>query len=164
MRIAEWPTDKKERSDLLFSGIEGKDIEKFPQYYADYATHATTLVERAHPLDLVRHPPDAHETVGAWLAEHAPARADAGWAPWGAGAGMEGRVWSRWRWASTSTCAGGGRGAAVLQSVGTEVKMVRRGCEAASPRGRAGPAIIIPMAEGRATLRISSIETAMAIW
>lgn len=64
------PENSTERSDLLFSGIEGKDIEKFPKYYADYATHAAPLLERARPLSSLRDHLEASSLVDDWLARN----------------------------------------------------------------------------------------------
>jgi len=48
------PDDATERSDLLFSALEGKDIEKFPRYYVEYETAAPDLLQRAQPLSRLR--------------------------------------------------------------------------------------------------------------
>lgn len=74
------PDNKSERSDLLFSGADGKDIELFPKYYADYATHAAPLLARAHPLDTLTKP-EAPELIDAWLRKHNRQRADVVWLP-----------------------------------------------------------------------------------
>jgi hypothetical protein len=44
------PTDAKEKSDLMFSGLAGKDVEKFPKYYVPYAEVADAILARARPL------------------------------------------------------------------------------------------------------------------
>lgn len=74
------PEKSSERSDLLFSGAEGKDIELFPKYYADYATHAAPLLARAHPLDTLTKS-EAPELIDAWLQKHNRQRADVVWLP-----------------------------------------------------------------------------------
>lgn len=74
------PEKTSERNDLLFSGIDGKDIEKFPKYYADYATHAAPLLERAHPLDALRDRPGAPPLIDHWLARNRQAT-DVAWLP-----------------------------------------------------------------------------------
>jgi len=47
---AQSPNDAKDRNDLLFSGIAGKDLEKFPKYYVPYADVADAIVAKAKPL------------------------------------------------------------------------------------------------------------------
>ena len=47
---AKLPPPGDEANALLFSGLAGKDIEKFPQYYVDYETVAPELLSKAKPL------------------------------------------------------------------------------------------------------------------
>lgn len=75
------PDDRSERSDLLFSGIEGKDLELFPKYYARYPENAAPLLERAQPLEGLEGKPGAREQVVDWLSDHARDRADVVWMP-----------------------------------------------------------------------------------
>ncbi|WP_018972782.1 TfpX/TfpZ family type IV pilin accessory protein [Rudaea cellulosilytica] len=44
------PTDIKEKNDLAFSSIAGKDLEKFPKYYVPYAEVAEAMQTKAKPL------------------------------------------------------------------------------------------------------------------
>ena len=44
------PTDIKERNDLTFSSVAGKDLEKFPKYYVPYAVVAEAMLTKAKPL------------------------------------------------------------------------------------------------------------------
>jgi len=44
------PTDIKERNDLTFSSVAGKDLEKFPKYYVPYAVVAEAMLAKAKPL------------------------------------------------------------------------------------------------------------------
>jgi hypothetical protein len=44
------PTDAKERNELTFSGIAGKDVEKFPKFYIPYADIADAMLAEAKPL------------------------------------------------------------------------------------------------------------------
>lgn len=44
------PSDPKQRNDLTFSGLAGKDLEKFPQYYVPYDDIAAEVLTRAKPL------------------------------------------------------------------------------------------------------------------
>ncbi len=48
---AELPTDPAKRNALLFSGVAGKDVDKYPEYYVDFHEAAPALLERAKPLD-----------------------------------------------------------------------------------------------------------------
>ncbi|MFT3792837.1 MAG: TfpX/TfpZ family type IV pilin accessory protein [Rudaea sp.] len=47
---AKLPVDTKEKSDLLFSALAGKDVEKFPKYYVPYADVADAMLAKAMPL------------------------------------------------------------------------------------------------------------------
>lgn len=47
---AAMPTDVKERNDLAFSGITGKDLEKLPKYYVPYVDVADAMLAKAKPL------------------------------------------------------------------------------------------------------------------
>lgn len=75
------PEASSERTDLLFSGAFGKDLELFPKYYADYATHAAPLLERAQSLDALARKPGAPPLIDAWLSRSGNARADVAWLP-----------------------------------------------------------------------------------
>jgi hypothetical protein len=45
------PKSWQERNKVLFSGVAGKDIEEYPQYYVNYREAAPGLLERAKPLE-----------------------------------------------------------------------------------------------------------------
>ncbi|HEY6544622.1 MAG TPA: TfpX/TfpZ family type IV pilin accessory protein [Dokdonella sp.] len=75
------PESSSERSDLLFSGLEGKDIELFPKYYADYASNAKPLLERAQPLDRLMEKEGARAEVEAWLTDNARTAQNTVWLP-----------------------------------------------------------------------------------
>lgn len=47
------PTDPKERTDMLFSGLAGKDVELFPKYYAPYAPQAQNALKRAKSVSIL---------------------------------------------------------------------------------------------------------------
>ncbi len=51
---AKLPESPQARSDLAFSGIGGKDIEKFPAYYVDYADVAKAFLVHAKSLDALK--------------------------------------------------------------------------------------------------------------
>lgn len=64
----EMPPKGKEHDDLLFSGLAGKDVDKFPKYYVDYATAAPKLLAKARTLEAVRQThPLATPLLDAWL-------------------------------------------------------------------------------------------------
>lgn len=44
------PTDHKQAQDLLFSGLAGKDLERFPKYYVPYDAVADNMLAKAKPL------------------------------------------------------------------------------------------------------------------
>lgn len=48
---AQLPDDPAKRDELLFSGLAGKDIEKYPAYYVDFHKAAPGLLQHAKPLD-----------------------------------------------------------------------------------------------------------------
>jgi len=47
------PTDQKERSDLLFSALAGKDVELYPRYYAPYESQAQNALGRARDIGIL---------------------------------------------------------------------------------------------------------------
>jgi hypothetical protein len=65
------PTDAKERSDLLFSGFAGKDVDKFPKYYVDYADIVTEFLKQAKTLaELKARHPEAAALLDDWLRQN----------------------------------------------------------------------------------------------
>lgn len=75
------PESSSERSDLLFSGAAGKDIEQFPKYYVDYPEQGAKLLERARALDLLPKKAGYASEVDAWLQKNKRERADVLWIP-----------------------------------------------------------------------------------
>ena len=72
----ELPPISKERDDLTFSGLAGKDVEKFPKYYVDYGTSAPALLSHAKTIDALRQThPDTADAIENWLREHARSEA-----------------------------------------------------------------------------------------
>lgn len=68
---AQMPSDAKQRNEILFSGMKGKDIEKLPQYYVPYANIHQTLLAQAKTLDAFRAKhPVTDPSIGKWLLEH----------------------------------------------------------------------------------------------
>ena len=68
---ARLPTDPEKSLALMNSGLAGKDIEKFPEYYVPYAEEANGLLAHAKKIDGLRHSsPAAEVAVSAWLDKH----------------------------------------------------------------------------------------------
>ncbi|WP_347262376.1 TfpX/TfpZ family type IV pilin accessory protein [Rudaea sp.] len=66
---AKSPTDAKEKNSLLFSGLAGKDLEKFPKYYVPYAEVAEAMLAKARPLvDLAAKSPADKALVDRYVA------------------------------------------------------------------------------------------------
>lgn len=58
------PTDSEERKALLFSGLAGKDVHMFPQYYVPYEAVKEQVKQHAQPLDaLYKVHPEAKQMV-----------------------------------------------------------------------------------------------------
>jgi hypothetical protein len=67
----EMPADANEKNKLMFSGLAGKDVEKFPKYYVEYSRSSASLLQFAKPLDaLLQKAPQASSIVNAWLRKH----------------------------------------------------------------------------------------------
>lgn len=60
------PTNREERNALLFSAIEGKDVQNFPRYFVPYEVSVDAIKQRARPLDdLRRLHPEAQQLIEA---------------------------------------------------------------------------------------------------
>jgi len=67
---AKMPTDPTERTDLVFSGLAGRDLQNLPKYYCDYSEGGPSLLPKAKPLDeLFRKHPEARTEVERWLSD-----------------------------------------------------------------------------------------------
>lgn len=78
----EMPTDPKERSELAFSGTEGRDLQNQPRYFRDYEANAAKVAAHLHDLDDLRRKADAAglAVLDRWEQQHG--RSDqVGWAP-----------------------------------------------------------------------------------
>jgi hypothetical protein len=65
------PLDQRERSDLIFSGMAGKDLEKFPKYYVPYAEVADRMLEKAQPLiNLATRSPRDNAVIDRYLSDN----------------------------------------------------------------------------------------------
>ena len=49
-----FPTDPKQREKVQMSGMAGKDLQMFPQYYEPYSALAADALKRAQPLAKIR--------------------------------------------------------------------------------------------------------------
>lgn len=79
---AQIPTDSAARNDLTFSGPSGKDIEMFPQYYANYETVAPQLLAHAKSLVALRKDhAESAAVIDAWLHAHTGDGANVVWLP-----------------------------------------------------------------------------------
>lgn len=75
------PADSQAHNDLVFSGAGGKDIERFPKYYADYADNAPMLMQRARSLDAPPPGVNAATQIEQWLARSNYNREALRWLP-----------------------------------------------------------------------------------
>ncbi len=58
------PTDRDARNELLFSALEGKDVQMFPQYYVPYEAVKEKVKQQAQPMEkLYKRHPEARELV-----------------------------------------------------------------------------------------------------
>ena len=49
------PTDEKERTDLVFSALQGgKDLRHVPKYYVPYSDYRQQVIAKSQPLDMAR--------------------------------------------------------------------------------------------------------------
>ena len=61
----------EERNRMLESGLQGKDIQYFPEYYVPYAEEVTGLLEHAKPLEKLRErQPQSAALLDDWLKTH----------------------------------------------------------------------------------------------
>lgn len=65
---SEIPSDTEASNDLLFSALDGKDIDSLPEYYVPYAQTADAMMQKARPLsDLHPSDPAMREKLAALL-------------------------------------------------------------------------------------------------
>lgn len=75
------PTNSDERFNLMMSGINGKDVEKHPKYYVDYAQATEDLLKRAQPLEvLYKKKPESEALVRDFLSK-TPQKEPPVWVP-----------------------------------------------------------------------------------
>jgi hypothetical protein len=76
------PTDPKERNELVFSGLSGRDIQVQPKYYVPYDTMVEDVKRRAKPLEtLEKRHPDTQPMIAEALAEVGVTAANMRWLP-----------------------------------------------------------------------------------
>jgi len=76
------PTDTKEANDLLFSSLEGKDINVLPRYYVPYEAVVDEVKRKAKPIDaLERKHRESKPLVAEALADLGVSPADVRWLP-----------------------------------------------------------------------------------
>ena len=79
---ARLPTDASERSELIFSGFKGKDLERFPKYYLDYAQEQPNLLKHAKTIALLRNShPELSRQLDHWFAEQRRNENEVVWVP-----------------------------------------------------------------------------------
>ena len=79
---ARMPSDPEKRNALVFSGTAGKDIEKFPEYYVEYAEEAPNMLARAKPVDVLRKKnAEAGAVLDRWLQDNGYRDSDIVWLP-----------------------------------------------------------------------------------
>lgn len=79
---AQLPMQVEDRNSILFSGVAGKDVEKFPRYYVDYDAVAPQLLQKAQPLDaLTKLNAASRAEVDAAVRASGKAAADLVWLP-----------------------------------------------------------------------------------
>jgi hypothetical protein len=60
------PTDREQRNSLIFSAMEGKDVQNFPRYYVPYEANVDAIKQRARSLDdLRKRRPEAQQFIEA---------------------------------------------------------------------------------------------------
>ncbi len=64
------PTDPKEREDLLFSSMVGKDIDRQPKYFRPLASAGPALISASTPLSQLAAIPGARTAVDQFVAAH----------------------------------------------------------------------------------------------
>ena len=80
--IAQRPEDSTERSDIMFSALEGKDLDKYPRHYVPYAEGVTELLARAQTLrSLTQRHPDYTARIQDWLQDSKRSEKEVIWLP-----------------------------------------------------------------------------------
>jgi hypothetical protein len=76
----ESPTDSKEKQDLLFASLAGKDGQLFPKYYREYDAARATIREKSQTLDvLLKDSGAARAQIESAIASTGKAQAELRW-------------------------------------------------------------------------------------
>jgi hypothetical protein len=79
---AQLPPRGKELTELMFQGPGGKDIQNYPKYYVEYAEVASSLLQRAKPLEKLRKAHrEAAPILDDWLKNHQLGEDQVVWVP-----------------------------------------------------------------------------------
>jgi hypothetical protein len=69
LAYGEFPQDRAKQQELMFLGLQGIDLQAFPEYYAPYEQGKDDILRRAWPLERVRkEEPAVARRVDEWLA------------------------------------------------------------------------------------------------
>ncbi len=79
---AEQPASEKERSDLAFSALNGRDLQNLPKYYRSFDAYGSELLKKAKNLDaLYQKDPGSQEVVQRTLEKDRLAASAVEWLP-----------------------------------------------------------------------------------
>jgi hypothetical protein len=69
LAFGEFPQDRARQQELMFLGLQGIDLQQFPEYYAPYEQGRPEILRRAWPLARMRkEEPAVARVVDEWLA------------------------------------------------------------------------------------------------
>jgi len=75
------PTDLKERNDLVFSAVNGKDAELMPKYYRAYESRLADIAKESRALEQVRIDPAQQSQMEEAIADSGLPREKLRWLP-----------------------------------------------------------------------------------
>jgi len=79
---SEMPSNIAERNEVVLSGLSGKDLPQFPQYYQPYAEHMLTVAQAAKPVEqLKKRNPDKSSVIGEAISRTGLAEKELGYLP-----------------------------------------------------------------------------------
>lgn len=66
----DFPTDPKERSEMVVAAFAGRDLQDFPKYFVPYAERRKRILAKSWPIARVRREEPAYaKRIDAWLAD-----------------------------------------------------------------------------------------------
>jgi hypothetical protein len=78
----EMPTDEKERSDLAFSALAGRDAQNLPKYYREYSAFGPRLLAAAKKVGALKmNHIEASDRIDDWLKSHGRNAHNVVWIP-----------------------------------------------------------------------------------